>query len=109
MMKDSEDSFSLPAVYQKIVDEVTLDDFFRDLAHCAEVIQIIPKWREKQYVSQAAMTLEEAHGVLISQKVRGIQIRYRYEGAEWWDTLLHTKEGVEVTRIRHDFDSMHLN
>jgi len=35
--------------------------------------------------------------------VRGLQIRYRHEDAEWWDTLMNQGERWRLVRIRHEW------
>jgi hypothetical protein len=32
-----------------------------------------------------------------------VQLRYRYRGRQWWDTLLRTEDGVRIVRIEQPF------
>ena len=50
-----------------------------------------------------ALTLADARRLLEERAVRGLQIRYRYDGADWWDTLMVLPEGWRLVRIRHEF------
>jgi hypothetical protein len=34
----------------------------------------------------AGVSLAQARELLAARAVRGLQLRYRYDGAEWWDT-----------------------
>jgi hypothetical protein len=93
----------LPDLCRTTLDEATLDQLFRDLEHCAEIIEIIPKYSDRRMVSEPAISLTEARDLLASGQARGVQIRYRYEDAEWWDTLKVSPAGVRLVRIRHEF------
>jgi len=37
--------------------------------------------------------------------VGGMQIKYLYEGLEWWDTLMWVGENIRLIRIAHDWDA----
>ncbi|HYG22982.1 MAG TPA: hypothetical protein VEH04_09385 [Verrucomicrobiae bacterium] len=93
----------LAELQESILDSATLNDLFRDLRVCTEVIEVIPRASRHQMVAERTLTLEEAKEKILSGAINGLQIRYRYEGAEWWDTLLRLPQGVRIVRIRHEF------
>ncbi|MBX3743796.1 MAG: hypothetical protein KF833_00665 [Verrucomicrobiae bacterium] len=97
------DEGPLPELNQAVLDSETLGRLFRDLSQCAEIVEVIPKFADRRMVEEGRLTLEEARALLESGAVRGVQVRYRYQGADWWDTLMVTGAGVRLVRIRHDF------
>lgn len=102
----SPDEPKLPDLNEAVLDAATLEQLFRDLEACVQITEIIPKLAERRMVTDqtSKLTLAQARELLLSGKARGIQIRYRYEGADWWDTLMQTPQGVRLVRIRHEFD-----
>jgi hypothetical protein len=75
-----------------------------DIAACTELLEILPKYAAAQKaLNGSTLTLAQTAELLESNAVRGIQLRYRYEGAVWCDTLMRTAEGYRIVRIRHDW------
>ena len=75
-----------------------------DIEACTELTEILPKFAAQQYVPDAAaVTLAQAREWLATRTVRGLQLRYRYDGADWWDTLMQDGDRYRIVRIRHDF------
>lgn len=94
----------LPELNQEVLDSETLGRLFLDLDQCTEILEVIPKYVDRHIVcGEGRLTLDEARALLDSGTVRGVQVRYRYQGADWWDTLMVTGAGVRLVRIRHDF------
>ncbi|MGE3311946.1 MAG: hypothetical protein AB7O66_18425 [Limisphaerales bacterium] len=84
-----------------VMDSALLARYFDDLTRCAEVLAILPKAAAQERTGDGvAWTLPEAQTALVEGRVRGVQIRYRYDSAEWWDTLLAQGRGVRLVRIR---------
>ncbi len=92
----------LPELQQATLDDETLDAYFRDLQECAEIYAVIPKLNSG-YVAPTAIELWDGKSLLSSGQVCGLQIRYRYQGAEWWDTLMVRDGVVRMTRIEQNF------
>jgi len=91
----------LPELTEGVLDEPTLERLFEDLAACTEVLGILVKTAEHDRAAGAASpSLAEAREALRRRTVRGVQIRYRYQGAEWCDTLLAAPAGVRIVRVR---------
>jgi hypothetical protein len=77
---------------------------FADIENCTRVLGIIPKYSADTMVpDQSRLTLLEARSQLLSGQLRGLQIRYHYSGADWWDTLMVADSAFRIVRIRHDF------
>lgn len=94
----------MPDLNQATLDWPGVEALLRDIAACAEVTEIIPKALAQGYVTEGVvLTLADARRMLEERAVRGLQIRYRYDGADWWDTLMVLPEGWRLVRIRHDF------
>lgn len=99
---------NLPELNQSIIDAPTLHQLVADIQSLTEILEVIPKGAPDRYVAEPgatpAMNIELGRDLLLAGEIRGLQIRYRHEGAQWWDTLLHTPDGIKIVRIRHDFD-----
>mgnify|MGYP001357911529 CR=1 FL=1 len=105
-MTSAENLVPLPELQQSLLDAETFDQLFRDIIACAEVAEILPKYTAEGYVPEGAtLLLEEACAMLKRGELRGLQVRYRYQGADWWDTLMNTPAGLRLVRIRHDFSN----
>jgi hypothetical protein len=104
-MNDSTGQPTLPELHDALLDAATVEQLFQDLAACARISEILPKFSRREMVREAGtpLSLEEARELLMSGRVRGLQIRYRYQDADWWDTLMRQPEGVRIVRIRHEF------
>lgn len=101
---EADENTPLPDLNEAILDRDTLDQLFRDLEACVRITEIIPKFADRRMVAEETVTLAQARELLLDGKARGVQIRYRYEDADWWDTLMNTPQGVRLVRIRHEFD-----
>lgn len=93
----------LPDLQQADLDEATLADLFRDVELAAELIGVTRKDAPEVRATEEPLTLAEAHDLLRTGRTRSIQLRYRHDGAQWWDTLTRTPNGVRLVRVRHDF------
>lgn len=96
----------LPDLQQSVLDPDTLAQLFSDLGSLTEILEVIPKALAESYVPESSeIGLDEGRRMLLSGVVRGLQIRYRYQGSQWWDTLLPDAEsgGFRIVRIQHDF------
>jgi hypothetical protein len=89
----------LPDLREAILDADKLAALLRDIAALTKVDDIIVKGRPGQ--EPASVPLDEVQQLLLGGEIRGVQIRYRHDGAVWWDTLMCTAEGVKLVRIRH--------
>jgi hypothetical protein len=94
----------LPELQSATLDEGQLTALFHDLEACAEITEINAKFAAQGYVpEQGRLTLAEARELLAQRAARGVQIRYRYQDADWLDTLLVQGNAYRLVRIRPDF------
>ena len=99
-----EPPLKLPELNQALLDAAQVEQLLRDIEACADITEIIPKYAARGHVPDtAAVTLAQARELLATRAVRGLQLRYRYEAADWWDTLMIVGEQFRLVRIRHDF------
>jgi hypothetical protein len=91
---------SLPALQDALLDGDTLEALFRDLGGLVELQEILLKGASRSHALEHAASLEEARTALSQGAVIGVQIRYRYQGSDWWDTLLRTPQGIRLVRIQ---------
>lgn len=89
------------------LDDTGVAALLRDIELLADIIEIIPKLAPRAHAPESpVLTLDDARAVLAARSVRGLQLRYRYDGATWWDTLMNTGTEWRLVRIRHDFDGI---
>ena len=93
---------TLPAINEALLDPGTLNQLFEDIGRCTHLIEVIVKQGPRTQTPDGSYTLSEARRMLEDGSVMGVQLRYSYDGAQWWDTLMRTPEGVRIVRIRHD-------
>jgi hypothetical protein len=94
----------LPDLNTTELDAALVEQLLRDIEVCTQITEIIPKFaRRGQVPDTASVTLTQARELLATRAVRGLQLRYRYDNADWWDTLMVVGEGFRLVRIRHDF------
>ena len=95
---------ALPDLHQAVLDTATVEQLFHDIESCAQLAELIPKYAAHGYVPpDAALTAAEARSLLLTRQLRALQLRYRYDGADWWDTLQVLPDGFRLVRIRHEF------
>ncbi|MGZ3419811.1 MAG: hypothetical protein ACXVEE_18195 [Polyangiales bacterium] len=93
---------NLPKVHEAILDDPTLDRLFFDVAHAAELLEVVTKGAAETHAgdpSAPADALAHARESLRSGAAFGVQLRYRFGGIEWWDTLMRVPEGIRLVRI----------
>lgn len=96
----------LPELNMTLLDAAQVEQLLRDIEACTKITEIIPKYATRGHVPDtSAVTLAQARELLAARAVRGMQLRYRYEGADWWDTLMLVGDQFRLVRIRHDFTS----
>lgn len=97
-----EAGLGLAQLVEGVLDEPMVDALFRDLEQCTKVLEVSVKFAARGYVAEGAIGLGAARRMLAGQEVRGVQIRYRYDGREWCDTLMRLPGGVRIVRVRYD-------
>lgn len=95
----------LPELHSSVLDLAQVEQLLADIEHCTELQEILPKYAAQAHVLNRTVTLAEARELLASRQVRGLQLRYHYDGADWWDTLMVADDKFRIVRIRHDFQN----
>lgn len=90
----------LPELHTAELDEPTLGALLDDLERHTEVLEVQLKLSPGQHADTVGRGLREAWQLLRSGQVRGVQVRYRYQGGEWRDTLLRSGGHVRIVRMR---------
>ncbi|MFN7135303.1 MAG: hypothetical protein ACK4N5_24730, partial [Myxococcales bacterium] len=90
----------LPELQDTLLDADTLERLFTDVGACAELVEIMFKGGEQRYAQSARRDLTLAGEALLAGAVVAVQLRYRYRGVEWWDTLLREQAGVRLVRMQ---------
>jgi hypothetical protein len=92
----------LPPVHIAEIDRATLADLFADVEALGEDLAIVLKHTAEGNVDAAlAPSLEDAMRHLTRGTALGAQLRYRFRGAQWWDTVMSTPQGFRLVRIQH--------
>ncbi|MGJ8649713.1 MAG: hypothetical protein ACSHX4_05090 [Opitutaceae bacterium] len=94
----------LPELHQTVLTPDHLNALFNDLESCTEILLVMPK-AAPGYVGIKEVSLEEGKTLLVNGSLRGLQIRYQYQGAEWWDTLINRDGQIHITRIQQNFQN----
>lgn len=85
-----------------VLDRDMVDRLFFDVREAAELLGVTVKGALESMASAEGIDLDAARDALHDGRVAGVQLRYRFEGTEWWDTLLWTRGGIRLVRIDHD-------
>ena len=93
----------LPDLHEGSLDPETLRLLCTEVASHGTAIEVALKGQATARAQGATTSPMEACEALLRGDVRGVQLRYRFEGAEWWDTLLRRPDGFQLVRIRHDW------
>jgi len=91
----------LPQLQDTLLEPETLELLFQDIQRCAVVNEVQLKGGPMVMASGQSVPLDEARVALQEGRVLGVQIRYWFNGANWWDTLLRTPQGIRLIRIEH--------
>ena len=92
----------VPLMVEGLIDQPTLARLFADLASAATVLGVRDKGGPGQYAAEGELSPTVALERLTAGTARAIQVRYRYDGHEWTDTVLATAAGYRIVRCRHD-------
>jgi hypothetical protein len=90
----------LPELETGELDEHTIDRLFDDIARDAELVAVLLKGGAEVLAEGGGVSLEQARQHLRDRSVRGVQLRYRFGGHEWWDTLICAADRVRIVRMR---------
>ncbi|QDG50186.1 hypothetical protein FIV42_05410 [Persicimonas caeni] len=91
-----------PDVNQGTLDEATLAQYFRDLEH-AEVFAVMVKGGPERYANARSLELSVGKQLFDKGLCHGVQVRYLWQGEEWWDTLFRTPREIKLVRIKQEW------
>jgi len=97
-MNSEQNTLEMPELYDSNLDEATLERLFEDIRLCTDVVGISLKSRSQAYAARRKVSLHDALQLLRLGEVRGVQIRYNYQGQEWWDTVMSFGNGYRIVR-----------
>lgn len=92
----------VPLMTEGHIDIATLNQLASDLLTAAEVLEVREKSAPGSYAVPDNPPLRTALDRLTSGETRAVQVRYRYGGHEWSDTIMAARGGYRVVRCRHD-------
>lgn len=90
----------VPPMWQAGLDAAALEQLFADLIASAEVLSVQGKVGAGRYASDEPLTPASARERLARGEITGVQLRYRYDGQEWVDTLLRVADAFRLVRCR---------
>jgi hypothetical protein len=96
----------LPDVHQAILDQETLSAYFLDLDQAAQVLEVRAKGHEALRANESTLDLLRGRVLFEGKDVASLQIRYNFEGIEWWDTLSWIAGEIRLVRIGHDWSKI---
>lgn len=89
----------LPPLYEGLLDEAGVEALLNDLGALAELREARLKGAPTELCAADSLSFAEAARAWRGGSARALQLRYRYAGREWSDTLLRTPAGTRVVRI----------
>ncbi len=95
----------LPPLQAALLDELTLDRLFQEIAALPTSLEVIVKWAPREHTPDGRTSLTEAREALRDGRAFGLQLRYPLDGSLWFDTLMRIDGGVRLVRIAHPLPS----
>jgi hypothetical protein len=92
----------VPLMTEGLIDAETLRQLAADLEVAAEVLGVREKDTQGAHSAPDEVSLAGAIDRLLTCAGRAAQIRYRYAGQEWTDTIIAIQDGYRVVRCRHN-------
>ncbi|MBN1205954.1 MAG: hypothetical protein JXB05_13640 [Myxococcaceae bacterium] len=92
----------LPQLQETLLDAETLARLVSDIQNLTVVDEVLLKGGAAAMASSQPLSFAQAVEALQQGRALGLQVRYRYQGKRWWDTLLRAPGGVRLVRIEHD-------
>jgi hypothetical protein len=92
------DGPQVPLMTKGLINAETLHQLAEDLEVAAEVLSIREKASAATHSAPDEASLAACIDHLLNGVIRAAQIRYRYAGNEWTDTITATNDGFQVVR-----------
>lgn len=87
-----------PELTQADLDSETLQQLLQDLGQLTEILEVSVKGGGTQRAQTSHRDLAELAVKLEAGELRGVQVRYLWQGQHWLDTLMRTPTGVRIIR-----------
>ncbi|HET6407737.1 MAG TPA: 4Fe-4S dicluster domain-containing protein [Chthoniobacteraceae bacterium] len=94
------DDVPLPEMSDAVLGSQELAALFGDYRACTSAVRIQLKSGPGLVAPHASPTLDEAIELLLTRRVRGVQLRYEFSGSQWCDTLMPVDSGVRLVRVK---------
>lgn len=92
------DDAPLPELQDQVIGWDVVDDLLGDIATSTRLFSMLIKSGAERMADGADLDLSRARAALDAGNA--VQLRYLYQGAEWWDTLIPQPEGVRIVRVQ---------
>lgn len=92
----------VPMMVEGLIDSNLLRRLFVDLQTAATISEVREKNGPLTHSAESAKGVTEVFDRLLAGTARAIQVRYRFDGSDWTDTVFATSTGFRVNRCRHD-------
>lgn len=92
----------VPLMVEGHIDPPTLTRLFADLESAAVVTGVREKGGPAEFAAAGELSAAAALDRLLAGTARAVQVRYRFDGHEWTDTIVAVPRGFRVVRCRHD-------
>lgn len=96
------DTRELAPLHEADLDHPTVEALFADIGGLCRLLEVQPRGSFREFARGSSLPLGEARDQLLAGEIAGVQLRYEYDGAQWWDTVLATPAGWRLVRIRHE-------
>ncbi len=94
---------AVPDMIKTELDAEMLAQLFDDLTACARIEHVQVRATEEGGMVDRGATLAETRQLFESGHASMAQIRYRFEGDTWCDTLMARDGRVRLVRLRQEF------
>lgn len=93
----------LPQVLEGLLDAPTLAALFDDVGATGGLLGVVIKQGRQASPPRGASALGAARDALREGRATAVQLRYRHDGREWWDTVMTAGPGAwRLVRIAHE-------
>lgn len=83
----------LPDVYMTVLEREQAERILDDIEHHAELLQVMRKAAATDHAEEPNADIALARSFLADTAQRGVQLRYRFRGDVWTDTLMRLPSG----------------
>ncbi len=90
----------LPDLHDAVIDPATLWQLADDVETHTELLDVRQKGGASSRADPVEVALRDAFRALEQGSVFGVQVSYRFDGAEWRDTLMKTPQGIRIVRMQ---------